>query len=121
VDLEAIAPGPADLLTVAFQAFWKIVMIDIAHVALVDPHSKRDGRHHNPARRAQPPFLHGCTVVGIHSRVVGAGFDSLLGEAGGDTLGGLLQGDVDDPGTGRAAGDALDQQRIPTLHGDRGD
>ena len=42
---QAIPPGAADLLVIAFDALGQVVMQHKAHVGLVDAHAKGDGGH----------------------------------------------------------------------------
>ena len=42
---QAVAPGAADLLVIAFDALGQVVMHDKAHVGLVDAHAKGDRGH----------------------------------------------------------------------------
>ena len=53
----AVAPGAADLLRVALESLGQVVVVDVAHVGLVDAHAERDRRDHDAVAGAGPPFL----------------------------------------------------------------
>ena len=71
---RAVPTRPADLLAVALQALWQVVVIDVAHVGFVDAHAEGNGRHHDRPIGRRPPFLNGGAARCVHAGVVGAGW-----------------------------------------------
>ena len=76
-------------------------MIDRADIRLVDPHAERDRRNHDGVVGGHETILHRLARLGFHARVVGFSGEAGRSKGGGDGLGGLLQGHVND---GRADG-----------------
>src|SRR6266852_9096692 len=54
---EPVAPGPASLLVIGFEVFWRVEMRDKADVGLVDPHAESDGGDDDDAFFAQKAGL----------------------------------------------------------------
>ncbi len=46
---RSVPTGASDLLAVALQALGQVVVIDVAHVGLVDAHAESDRRHDDGA------------------------------------------------------------------------
>ena len=108
----AVAAGAADLLRVALEALRQVVVVDVAHVGLVDPHAERDRGDDDVRVRVRPPLLHLDAVLGVHARVVGARGQACRREQRGDALRRALQRDVDDRRAGRALAQAVDQRLV---------
>ncbi len=75
-------------------------MKDCTDIALINTHTKGDGRHHNRLIRGHKPILDRLPLLILHSGMIGFGRKSLLGKQSGHLHGGLLEGDIDD---GRSA------------------
>src|SRR4051794_6551477 len=113
--IRTVAARATDLLRVRLEPLRQVVVVDVAHVGLVDAHAERDRRDDDVAIRGSPPFLHLDTSLGAHARVVRA----RAGQEIGDALRRALQRDVDDRRAGRTLAQPVDEQPIAIRRANR--
>ncbi len=115
----AIAAGTADLLAVVLHRLGQVEVHHVTDVGLVDAHAEGDGGDDAGRMAFHEVALDALAGLGVEPGVVGGGNETRLAQVGGQTLGGLLQGDVDDGGLGRFAAqpgpEPLDQATRPGL------
>ena len=68
---QAVAPRPARLLVIGFEALRQVEMGDEAHVRLVDAHAEGDRRHHHPVVGGDETGLPRRPLPRLQSRMVG--------------------------------------------------
>ena len=73
---QAVAPGTAGFLVVAFDVLGHVQVRDEAHVGLVDAHAEGNRRHHHHAVFAQESVLALLAQAGVQPGVVGHGLDA---------------------------------------------
>ena len=95
---QAIAPGAADLLVVALDAFGQIVMQDKAHIRLVDAHAKGNGGDDDLGIVADEGFLVAAALVILQPGVIGADRVAVALQIGGQFIHLLAREAVDDAG-----------------------
>ena len=75
---QAVAPGAAGLLVIAFDVLGHVQVRHKTHIGLVNAHAKRNGGHHHNALFAQKPVLVPLPNARIHPRVIGQGQQAML-------------------------------------------
>ena len=85
----------SDLLGIAFQAFRKVVMVDIPNIGFVDSHPESNGCYDDCIRRSHEPVLNSFSFFFCQPRMIGARRKTLLTERVRDSFGCALQGDID--------------------------
>ena len=103
----AVPSGPADFLGVIFQTLGKVIVIDIPYIGLVNPHAKCNGCHNNCLSGGHEPVLNFVPLFIFQSGMIGPGRITGITEGSGHTLGGGLQGDIDNSWGFRAGGKAV--------------
>ena len=93
---QAVAPGAARLLIIAFETLWQIVVDDEAHVRFVDAHAERDGGAHDPHFVAEESLLIARAIRRLHARVIGRRRDAIESQARRQILGRLAGETIDD-------------------------
>ena len=88
---QTVAARAAGFLIIAFDVFRQIVVNDEAHVRLVDAHAEGDGGADHAHIVAQKKFLVFAAFLGREAGVIGPRLHAVLGEIGGDALGGLAR------------------------------
>ena len=86
---QAVAPGAARLLIVAFERLGQVVVHDQPHVGLVDAHAEGDGCHDDERVVADELFLRLAAQRGVQPGVVGQCGQAHRRQAGRDVLGRL--------------------------------
>ena len=79
---QAIAPGAAGFLIVAFDVFWQIRVDDPAHVRFIDAHAEGDRGADDAGLIAQKRILIARAFGGFHSGVIGERGNPLCAEGG---------------------------------------
>ena len=77
---QAVAPGPARLLVIAFEGLGQVVVHDQPDVGLVDTHPKGDGRHDDRDLVADEFLLGLAADRRIQAGVVGQGGQAPLAQ-----------------------------------------
>ena len=93
---QTVAARTAGFLVIAFDVFRQIVMDDEADVRFVDAHAEGDGRANHPHVVAQKKFLMLGALLRRQPGVIGPRLHAVLGEIGGDALGGFARLAIDD-------------------------
>ena len=92
----AVASRPARLLQVVFQGTGDIGMDDQAHIFLVDAHAESIGGADDRGQAGDEILLDAFLQRGFEAGVEGIGDITVMLEIGGEILGGLAGGTVDD-------------------------
>jgi len=93
---QAVAPGAAGFLIVAFHALGQVEMGDEAHVGFVDAHAERHGGDHHHAFFAQKAALVFAARRGIQPGVIGQRVPAALFQPDGSFLDFLARQAIDD-------------------------
>ena len=91
-----VAPGATRLLVVGLGRARQLVVHDQPHVALVDAHAERVGRHHDAHLVAHPGVLHLGALFVAEAGVIGARRHARLAQRRGHLRRLLARGGVDD-------------------------
>src|SRR5690606_37454648 len=100
------------LLRPAFEALRQVVVIDVANVALVDPHAERDRGDDDAALRPHEPRLDARPVVAVEPGVIRARGKAFVREAPRDLLGRSLQRHVDERRPGRPVAKTREEESV---------
>ena len=93
---QTVAARAAGFLVIALDVFRQVVMDDEADVRLVDAHAEGDGRADHAHVVAQKKFLMLGALLRRQPGVIRPRLHAVLGEIGGDALGGFARLAIDD-------------------------